>query len=103
MTKKVNAIAEKLRREPFQMFGNNCLRKSLKFRRECRGIGVSVRIVLSLCLTPCKRFPLPPKVVWVHAWAEIDGQRIELARPLGERNTVNTFDIDIKPIIAIWI
>ncbi|GAI44293.1 unnamed protein product, partial [marine sediment metagenome] len=29
------------------------------------------------------------------------GQRIELARPLDEKNTANTFDSDIKSVIAI--
>lgn len=83
------------------MFGNNCFRKSLKFRKECRRIGISARVVFALVITPCKRLPLPPGVVWFHAWAEVDGQRIELARPLGEKNTANTFDSDIRPIIAI--
>lgn len=100
---EVNKIVIKIRREPFRMFGNNCLRKSLKFRRLCRGIGINVRVVFALVITPCKRFPLPPRILWFHTWAEIDGQRIELARPLNERNTANTYDIDLKPIVAIWI
>ncbi|GAI60059.1 unnamed protein product, partial [marine sediment metagenome] len=28
---------------------------------------------------------------------------IELANPLDKKNSWNTFDIDIKPIIAIWM
>ncbi len=99
---KVEEIAERLRKEPFHMFGNNCLQRSLKFREECLKVGVSVRVVLALVLTPCKRFLLPPYIIWFHAWAEIDGRRIELARPLNERNTANTKDIELKPIIAIW-
>lgn len=99
----VDIIADRLRREPFHMLWNNCLRKSLKFRRQCRRIGVSVRVVVALVLTHCERPPLPRFVVWFHAWPEVDGQRVEIARPLDERNSVNTFDIDIRPIIAIWL
>jgi len=100
---QVEHIAERLRKEPFHMLRNNCLLKSLRFRKECRKIGVGVRIVFALVLTPCARSPLPPWVVWFHAWAEIKGQRIELARPLDERNAANSFDIDIRPIIGVWI
>lgn len=102
MTKKGYApIAERIRGEPFHMLTNNCFRKSLKFRRECRKVGIRVRVVLALVITPCDRLLLPPYVVWFHAWAEVDGQRIELARPLDERNLANTFDADIQPVVEI--
>lgn len=107
MTEEVNTrvehIAERLRKEPFHILRNNCLIKSLRFRKECREIGVGARVVFALVLFPCARFPLPPWVMWFHAWAEINGRRIELARPLDERNTAYTFDVDIRPIIRVWI
>lgn len=99
----IEVLAKKLRREPFHMLGNNCFRKSLKFRTECRKIGINARIVFALVLTPCRRSHFPPWAVWFHTWAEIGGRRIELARPLDERNSVNTFDIEIKPLAAIRI
>lgn len=99
----MDTIAERLRREPFQMFWNNCLRKSFKFKRDCDRIGVSARVVLALVLVPCK-WGLPlPYIVWFHAWAEVNGQRIELARPLSEKNTAGTLDSDIRPVVGIWM
>ena len=104
-TKEVNDIVEKIRREPWRTFPmrSNCLGKSLKFREECRRIGIRARIVFALGLARNDWIPFLPSVLLFHAWAEIDGQRIELARPLDERNTWNTLDIDIKPVFAIWI
>ena len=100
---EIKTIAEKLRREPFHMLRNNCLIKSLRFKRECRKFGVDVRVVFALVLTPCAKHPLPPWVIWFHGWAEINGQRIELARPLDERNAANSFDIDIRPVVGVWL
>ncbi len=100
---QVALIAERIRKEPFNMLTNNCLRKSFKFRKECRKIGIEVGIVFALVLTRCDKFPLPRYVVWFHGWAVVDGRRIELARPLDEKNTANTFDIDIRPLVAIHL
>ncbi len=96
-------IAEKIRREPYHALTNNCVHKSLRFRDECRRIGIRAKIVLALVITPCKRFLLPPYIVWFHAWAEVDGQRIELARLLDERSPFNTYDIDVKPVVAVYL
>lgn len=95
--------AERIRREPFQMFWNNCIIKSFKFRKYCRELGVNAKVVIALVVTSCDRFPLPPKIVWFHTWAEVDGKRIEVARPLDEKNTANTYDIDIRPIMLIKV
>jgi len=102
---KALEIAEELRQEPRRIFPmrSNCLGKSLRFRRECRKIGIRAKVVFSLGIIRNDRAPFIPSVLMPHAWAEIDGQRIEVARPLDEKNTWNTLDINIKPVIAIWL
>lgn len=102
---KAEELAEKLRREPWRTFPmrSNCLGKSLRFREECHKIGIKARVIFSLGITRNDRIPFLPSMLLFHAWAEIDGRRIELARPLNEENFWNTFDTDIRPVIAIWI
>ncbi len=102
---KAKAIAEELRKEPWRIFPmrNNCFGKSLRLRKECRRIGIGAKVVFSLGIIRNDRVPFISSVLMPHTWAEIDGQRIELARPLDGKNTWNTLDINIKPVIAIWM
>ncbi len=94
-------ITETIRKEPFQMFWNNCIIKSIKFRKRCRALNYEVTIAFAFVITTCDRWCLPPKIPWFHSWPEIYGQRIEIARPLDEKNTANTYDIDIKPVLTV--
>lgn len=103
MDEKINAIAERLRGEPFHMLMNNCILKSIRFRRMCQAIGVSARVVFALVIVRNKRYPLVPYVVWFHGWAEVDGQRVELARPLDDENSCGVLDSEIRPIVGVWI
>ena len=100
----VNTIAEKLRQEPWHMFPGicNCLGKSFRFRHRCREINVDAKVVLALISVSNERFFfLPKKIYGFHAWAEVNGERIELARPLGNKNPWNNYDVDIKQVIRI--
>lgn len=102
---KVDKIAEKLRREPYHVFPMryNCIGKSFRFKRECQRIGVDTRVVI--CAGRVKARPLGfwMKILMIHAWGEVEGRRIETAHPLGEMGLWGMIDIDLKPIIAIWI
>ena len=96
-------IADRIRRETYHVFTNNCVHKTLRFRKECRRIDIRVEVVLALVIVPCKRWFLPPYIPWYHAWARVYGQRVELARPLDEKSVFNTFDVDTRPIVAIYL
>lgn len=102
-SKEVNTIAEKLRQVPFHTITNNCLRKSFRFKRECKRIGTDARVVITIGIVRIERFGLSLKLLFGHAWVEVNGQRIEVARPLNQKSPWGTFDIDFKPLIGIWI
>ena len=91
------AIAVQLRRQPYRLFSHNCLVKSFKFKERCLGIGIETRVVISICLIAGWHLPT------IHAWAEVKGERIELARPLDQVNPWGVCDLDLKPVAAIWL
>ena len=97
-------IAENLREEPYHLFHNDCLTKSLRFRSECRKRGISAHIVwCALGLTRSK-IPFLGEVIIpysTHFWGEVRGQRFETSRPLGSQGTLGIVPSKIKPIIAI--
>lgn len=102
---KVDEIAEKLRQEPFHVFPMryNCIGKSFRFKEECRKAGIDARVVICLGIVEMRRFGCSIKLPWGHEWGEVGNERIEVARPLDQRSPWGTFDIDFKPVIAIWI
>ena len=105
MTDRVFEIAERLRRKPFHLFDfrrSNCIAKSRRFKRECRRIGVAARVVLCVGIMKSRPLGFQMTIPTVHAWGEVDGQRIEVAVPLGEPDFMGTVHSDIKPIIGIW-
>lgn len=103
---QVEEIAERLRHEPYHVLPMrcNCLGKSFRFKRECRKAGIDARVVICIgIIYPRIIFGCSLKVPMVHEWGEVCNKRIEVARPLDQRGPLGTFDIDIKPIIAVWV
>jgi len=97
-------IAESLRQEPYHLFRNDCLFKSLRFRSQCRKQGIKAYLVwCTLGLTKAK-LPLLGKVTIpyaTHFWGEVKGQRFETSRPLGSSGGLGIVPSKIKPIITV--
>ncbi len=95
-------VADRLRAEPFHTLRNNCLVKSFRFKRECARRGIRARVVISLGYTRVKR-RLRLTIPIIHAWGEVEGKRIEVARPLDEPSLWGTLDSEVQPVLAVWI
>lgn len=103
---RVYSIVDSLRKEPYRRlpFRHNCIGKSFRLRKACKRLGIKVKVVITLCLIKNDRhWFLPGSIPFIHGWAEYEGKRIELARPLNELNSVWTYDIDIFPLAGVWI
>lgn len=102
---KVDEIAERLRNEPYHFlpFRSNCIGKSFRFKRECIEAGIEARVVICSGIVEIRKFDFHFGLPVIHGWGEADHRRIELARPLDEESPFGSFDIDLRPIIAIWI
>jgi hypothetical protein len=98
----VEEVADSIRREPFHSLRNNCLVKSFRFKRECARRGIEARVVISLGYTRVMR-RIRLTIPIIHAWGEVEGRRIEVARPLDEPSVWGTLDSEVKPLVAIWI
>jgi len=85
-------IAESLRQEPYRLFRNDCLFKSLRFRSQYRKRDIRAHLVwCALGLTKAK-LPL---------LGEVKGQRFETSRPLGSSGGLGIVPSKIKPIITV--
>jgi hypothetical protein len=99
---KAEIIAEKLRQEPYNLLFNDCITKSLRLKRECKAIGIPVRVVACIGLARAKWFGCWLTIPVIHGWGEVEGKRIETSRPLGASGIWGIVPMNIKPIIAIW-
>ena len=45
---KAEELSEQLRREPCRLLTNDCIIKSIRFKKACRRLGISARMVLCL-------------------------------------------------------
>jgi hypothetical protein len=96
-------IADSLRNEPFHTLRNNCLVKSFRFKRQCLKEGIAARVVIAFCCAPVRRGCFNLTIPIIHAWAEVDGRRIEVARPLCQPGPWGTLDSEVRPVFAVWI
>lgn len=99
---KTEQIAEQLRQEPWDKFSNNCFHKSLRFRKQCLDSGIEARAVFCFGIVREKWFGHQGLYPKIHAWGDIGGRRIEVARPIGALGLYGSDARDIKPVIAIW-
>jgi hypothetical protein len=99
---KAQEIAERLRKEPYSFLTNDCLIKSLKLKKECKPLGISARIVACIGLVRAQVFRLWWMTIPViHGWAEVEGKRIEVSRPVGASGVWGIVPVDIRPVIKI--
>ena len=99
---KAEEIAERLRREPYNLLTNDCFIKARKFKRECKALGIPARVVACIGLVRARVFGLWWMTIPViHGWAEVEGKRIEVSRPAGVPGTWGIIPATIRPIITV--
>ncbi len=96
-------IAEEIRREPYRLFTNNCYHKSWKFLKEASGKGIRARMspVIGLAVARLPFLGRRAKIPVLHCWVEVEGKRIEVSHPIGEKSVWEIVPADVKPILAI--
>ncbi len=96
------AIALKLRNEPYRLWTNNCLTKSARFKRECAQRGIPARAVACIGLARARFFGHWLTIPALHGWGEVGGRRIETSRPIGHSGVWGIVPANIRPVIAVW-
>lgn len=97
----IQQIAERLRQEPYHLLWNDCLTKSVRFRRACRRRGIATRMVVCLGLVRAKVGPCWLTVPVIHGWGEVAGERVEVSRPLGAAGDFGIVPRDIRPVLSL--
>ena len=99
----IEEIAERLRQEPYHLLFNNCLIKSIRFAKECKRLEIDAEVVFCFGLVPA-RFSSSGRlfnIPFLHAWAEINGERIELSQPLGYEGVLGIMPEKVRPLVKL--
>jgi hypothetical protein len=99
-------IAEALRLEPYHLFRNDCLIKSLRFRSQCRKMEIEARLVFCVLGLAKARLPILGEVTIPyspHFWGEVRNQRFETSRPLGSHGHFAIVPSRIKPLLTVKV
>ena len=99
--KDVEIIAERLRREPYRLLTNDCIIKSVRFKRECRRLGIPARVILCLGRAQAHIMGKWRTVLVIHAWGEVDGQRVEVSRALGSSGIWGIIPVNIQALLTV--
>jgi hypothetical protein len=98
---KAEIIAEKLRQEPYNLFSNDCIIKSVRLKKECQAMGIPARVVVCIGQARARWFGRWLTIPVIHGWGEVESKRIETSRPLGSAGIWGIVPMNIKPVIAI--
>lgn len=100
---KAEVIAKRIRQEPYVLFRNDCITKSIRLKKECVAIGIPAGAVACIGLARAKWFGCWLTIPVIHGWGEVEGKRIETSRPLGASGIWGIVPVNIKPVFAVWI
>jgi hypothetical protein len=94
-------VAEMLRQEPYRFLTNNCLTKSMRFKRICRAKGIFARIAVCIGAADAVLFGRRLTIPVVHGWGVVESKRIEVSRPLGSPSVWRIIPVNIRPLLVI--
>jgi hypothetical protein len=97
---KVEEIAYHLRQEPYHLLNNDCITKSVRLKKQCRTLGIPVKVVVCIGLARARWFGRWLTIPVIHGWGEVEGKRIETSRPLGSSGVWSIVPVNIRPVIA---
>ena len=94
-------IAEQLRRESYRLLTNDCIIKSLRFKKACKSKGIPARVVVCIGLARARWLGHWLTIPVIHGWGELNGKRIETSRPLGSAGIWGIVPVNIRPVLAV--
>lgn len=103
LPEELERIAERIRREPYRIFTNNCYHKSWKFLKKAAELGIKAKMcpVIGMAVARLPFLGWRMKIPVLHCWVEVEGKRIEISHPLGEKSVWEIIPGDVKPLIAV--
>jgi hypothetical protein len=78
MVDELSSYIDKIYREPYHLFGNNCIRKSLRIKSKAEELGEKADLICCISIVPIKKWHNLPTIN-PHMYVEIEGKKIDVS------------------------
>ncbi len=78
MMNELSSAIDEVYREPYSLFGNNCIKKSLRIKAKAEELGKRADLIYCISIVPIKKWHNFPTIN-PHVYTEIDGKKIDVS------------------------
>jgi len=78
MMNELSSFIDGIYREPYSLFSNNCIRKSLRIKARAEALGKRADLICCISIVPIKKLHNFPAVN-PHVYTEIEGKKIDVS------------------------
>ena len=75
---ELSAFIDEVYREPYSLFRNNCINKSLKIKAKAEELGEKAEVICCISIVPIKKWHNFPTLNF-HLYAEIEGKKVDVS------------------------
>lgn len=75
---ELSSFIDEVYREPYSLFGNNCIKKSLKIKAKAEELGKQADLICCISIVPIKKWHNLPTIN-PHLYTEIEGEKIDVS------------------------
>ncbi len=75
---ELSSFIDEVYREPYSLFGNNCIKKSLKIKAKAEELGKQADLICCISIVPIKKWHNLPTIN-PHVYIDIEGKRIDVS------------------------
>jgi len=78
MMNELSYFINEVYREPYSLFSNNCINKSLKIKAKADELGKRADLICCISVVPIKKWHNLP-IISPHVYTEIEGKKIDVS------------------------
>lgn len=75
---ELSSFIDEIYREPYSLFSNNCIRKSLRIKARAEALGRRTDLICCISIIPMKKWHNFP-ILSPHVYTEIEGKKIDVS------------------------
>lgn len=75
---ELDAFIDSVYREPYSLFGNNCIRKSRKIKAKAESLGKQADLIACISIVPVRAWHNFPTVN-LHTYVVVDGRKVDVS------------------------
>jgi len=98
---ELSSFIDEVYREPYSLFSNNCINKSLKIKAKAEELGKRADLICSILIVPIKKWHNFP-IIGPHIYTEIAGKKIDVSFDPGHEE-IYCKNSEIKLIMSVNI